>query len=191
MNRTTAEIATRRYALVQRLLHWAVAALVVLALGVGMTLGTLGPEGARDQFGTLAPDILYTGHKTAGILILVLMVVRVMLRALAGKPDYFRPLEPWQRALSNTVHTLLYLLLITMPVLGWLATAAGDYPVSFFGVPLPGLIGVDEALSGRLFFWHAVVGWAILLLACVHIAGAVYHWRWRRDGVMQRMSLFR
>lgn len=190
MNRTSAEIATRRYSLVQRLLHWGVAVLVLSAIAAGMTLGTLGFEGARDRFGLDATNALYTYHKTFGVLILLLMIVRVVLRVIAGKPDYFRAMEPWQRILSRTVHTLLYLLLLAMPVLGWLATAAGDFPVEFFGLHLPGLIGVNETLSEQLFFWHATAGWAIALLVLLHIAGAMYHWRVRRDGVMQRMSLF-
>lgn len=80
--------------------------------------------------------------------------------------------------------------LVAMPVIGWLATAAGGYPVEFFGWTLPGIIGKDQALSESLFFVHGVVGWALLGLIVLHVAGALRHWLVKRDGVMARMSLF-
>ena len=190
MRRTTAEIATRRYYLSQRLLHWAIALLVICSLSGGLTLYWLGFEGAQARFGVDGTNLLYTSHKTLGILILLLMMVRIVARAVLGKPEYYQRLPALQRVASETVHGLLYLLLLAMPVLGWLATAAGGFPVEFFHWHLPGLIGEDDALSQQLFFWHGVVGFAILGLIVMHIAAAVYHWRVRRDGVMQRMSLF-
>ncbi|QIT54086.1 cytochrome b [Aquisalimonas sp. 2447] len=186
----TAEVATQRYHLSQRILHWLVAVLVIGSLSAGMTLGFLGFEGARDTFGMAMTNTLYTSHKTVGILILIFMVARLALRIARGKPEYYRPLPGWQRMLSQSVHGLLYVLLIAMPVVGWLATAAGGFPVEFFHWHLPGLIGENDALSEQLFFWHATLGWIILALVLLHITGALYHWRIRRDGVMQRMSLF-
>ena len=184
-----AEVATERYHLSQRILHWVVAVLVISGLAAGMTLGTLGFEGAREALGATATNALYTAHKTVGVLVLVLMVVRLALRLARGRPDYYRPLRRWRRFMSRTVHGLLYILLIAMPVVGWLATAAGGFPVEFFAWHLPGLVGEDDALSAQLFFWHAALGWSILALVLLHVAGALQHWWVLRDGVMQRMSL--
>ncbi|WP_163576477.1 cytochrome b [Halomonas faecis] len=179
------------YAYVHRLLHWLIAVLVLYSLTSGMTLGSLGFEGSVDTFGRTATDTIYTLHKTSGVLILVLMVLRLVSRLTNGKPPYAVPLPTLHRLASTLVHALLYVLLLAMPVLGWLATAAGDFPVQFFAWNLPGLIGVDEALSETLFVWHGRVGVLILLLAALHIAAALYHWLIRKDGVMARMSLFR
>lgn len=178
-----------RYALPQRIIHWSVALLVLVSLGTGMLLGWLGFEGARDALGLAATNGLYTTHKTVGVLILALMLMRVLARLGYGKPGYVQPLAPAKRVASSTVHGLLYVLLLTQPVLGWLATATGDFPVDFFGVTLPGLVGVDKALSEVLFEWHGVVAWTILALASLHVAAAVHHWRVLRDEVMHRMRL--
>jgi cytochrome b561 len=89
------------------------------------------------------------------------------------------------------VHGLLYVALLAQPILGWLATAAGGYPVQFFAWNLPGLIGKDKTLSETLFSLHGVVGWVLVGLLVLHIGGAMQHWLMKRDGVMQRMSLFR
>jgi cytochrome b561 len=77
-----------------------------------------------------------------------------------------------------------------MPVLGWLATASGGFPVQFFNLTLPGLISENKELSKTLFELHALVGWVILGLIVLHVSAAVYHWKIKRDGVMGRMSLF-
>ncbi|MFO7858981.1 MAG: cytochrome b [Ectothiorhodospiraceae bacterium] len=180
-----------RYTLIQRLLHWAVAVLVLLSLAIGLTLGYLGFEGAMATFGENGTNLLYTAHKTSGVAILGLMVIRLAARLTLGKPGHQPPLPRLHRIASEAVHGTLYLLLVAMPAVGWLATAAGGFPVQFFHWNLPGLIGEDKALSEQLFQWHAILGWVILALVAVHISAAIYHWRVRRDGVMRRMSLFR
>ncbi len=183
--------ATGRYSLAQRLLHWLIALLAIPALGVGMTLGWLGFDGARDSFGIDITNALYLGHKTAGVLILLLMTLRLVLRLALGTPPPVPTLTRFERIASRAVHDLLYLVLLALPVVGWLATAAGGYPVQFFAWNLPGLIAKDPALSETLFQLHGVLGWALLALLALHIAGALMHWLIKRDGVMRRMSLFR
>lgn len=184
------DIAVTRYALIQRLLHWVIALLVIAALTLGITIDRMGFEGLQDSLGRAATDLIYTYHKTFGILIVLLMLLRLALRLILGKPAYAEPLPPPQRIASSAVHGLFYVLLLVQPVLGWLATATGGFPVQFFNMNPPGLIGENEALSETLFRWHGMVGWTILTLAIIHIAAALYHWLIRRDGVMKRMSLF-
>ncbi|PYZ99662.1 cytochrome b [Gammaproteobacteria bacterium 2W06] len=179
-----------RYHVIQRVLHWAVAVLVLAMIGVGIVLGTLGFEGAVDAFGFEVTNTLYILHKTGGVLVLGLMVARVMARLRYGKPHYAIPLEHrWQKLTSEWVQAMLYLGLIAMPVLGWAANAAGGYPINFFHWVLPPLMAENDALSVILFRWHAIVGWTLLGLVSVHIAGALYHWFIRKDGVMTRMSM--
>lgn len=182
---------TNRYALVQRLLHWLIALLVLLVLGVGMILGFLGFDGTKKTFGGEVTDALYTYHKTFGVMILALMLLRLGSRLVLGAPPYRPPLERFERVASHTVHGLLYVALLVMPILGWLATAAGGYPVQFFGWTLPGLIGKDKGLSETLYSLHGLVGWVILGLIVLHIGAAMWHWLVKRDGVMARMSLLR
>ncbi len=178
-----------RYHLSQRLVHWVMAALVLAALIMGMTLGLLGFEGAVDAFGLEITNLLYISHKTVGVLLLALICVRVVLRLAFGSPPYATPLPALQRQVSRVVHALLYVMLIIMPLLGWGATASGDFPINFFHWELPPILSRNPPLSEQLFFWHAVSAWVILGLVSLHVAGAVYHWRIPRDGVVRRMSL--
>ncbi len=180
-----------RYTLVHRVLHWIIAVLVLLALALGGTIGYLGFEGLRASFDAAGADFVYTAHKTLGVLILVFMALRVVTRLAFGKPDYTTTLPAFQRFMSRLVHGLLYVLLLAMPVIGWLATASGGFPVHLFHIELPGLVDRNEALSGTLFLWHRYLAWTLLGLVVVHVGAALYHWRIRRDGVMQRMSLLR
>ncbi len=184
-------IEADRYALIQRLLHWLIALLVLGALGIGMTLGFLGFDRVKETFGAEMTNALYTYHKTFGITILALMILRLALRLRLGAPPYRPPLGALERGASRSVHGLFYVALLVMPVIGWLATAAGGYPVQFFGWNLPGLVSKDEGLSETLFYLHGLVGWVILGLIVLHVAGATRHWLIKRDTVMARMSLFR
>lgn len=178
-----------RYPLIHRLLHWAVAAGVLWLAVVGFTFMILEFEGTLAAFGQEWTNFLYTYHKTVGILVFGLMLARLGIRAAVGKPAYRPPLTALERRLSTAVHFGLYLALIVQPVVGWAATAAGGYPIEFFGWVLPGILSKDPPLSGTLYDLHGAIGSVIVLLVLLHVAGALRHWLVLRDGVMARMSL--
>jgi len=182
--------ALDRYIYPHRLLHWSVAGVVLLSLTSGLTIGFLGFNGATDLLGQVLTNVLYGSHKTLGVLILLLMILRVITRLAFAVPDHVPPLNTFQRVVSKSVQSLLYLALIAMPVIGWAGTASGGYPVEFFIWHLPGFIGKDKQLSELLFVLHEWLGWIILALVVLHVTGAMFHWKIKRDNVMKRMSLF-
>ncbi|MFP4079174.1 MAG: cytochrome b [Ectothiorhodospira sp.] len=180
-----------RHSYALRVLHWLIAVLLIIALIGGFTLGILGHEQLAELVGADMADTAYMAHKTLGISLLLLMLVRLMVRLFQRTPEYAIALTGMQRVLGALVHFLLYVLVIAMPVIGWLGTAAADKPVNFFTWELPGFIGKDPALAELLFQAHMAVGLAIAALIVVHIAAGLYHYRVRQDWVMKRISLFR
>src|SRR5699024_6827369 len=114
--------AMPRYKLIQRILHWAVALIVLWQVAVGLTFMVLEFEGTLATFGEDATNFLYKYHKSFGILVLILMLARLCIRLAVGRPDYHPPLTPVERRLSGAVHSGLYAALIAQPVIGWAAT---------------------------------------------------------------------
>lgn len=179
-----------RYSAPQRWLHWIMAAMVLCALAAGTLIFLYGFGGLNKTFGGAVTGAIFKYHKTVGVLILALALLRIVLRLRLGAPAAVTSLTPLERRLSASVQGCLYLMLLAVPALGWLATAAGGYPVQFFEWTLPGLIAKNPPLSETLFTLHGLAALALVGLLGLHIAGALMHWLVKRDGVMRRMSLF-
>ena len=179
-----------QYALLQRLIHWLVAIIVICVLAAGLMLGVLGFEGFKNNFGIDVTNAVYKYHKTFGIIVLGLMILRLVMRLRYRRPEYDPPLPPFNKVVSRLVHGTFYVLLLVQPILGWSATASGGFPIEFFNWKLPPLLGKDVALSTTLYDIHGVVGLLLLTLITVHVSAALMHWRIIRDTVMKRMSLF-
>jgi cytochrome b561 len=163
-----------------KLLHWLVATCVLTTLPVSLAMVRVG-EGPTQ-------DLLYNFHKSLGVLILALMVLRLINRLVAGAPIPEPTIEPWQRAVSSAVHGALYVLLLAMPVVGYIANSAYGAPTPFFGLfTLPKLVGNNEALATQLFTLHRWTGFLVILLAGMHIGAALFHYFIHRDTVLQRM----
>jgi cytochrome b561 len=163
-----------------KLLHWLIAACVLTTIPVAIWMKNA-PEGPLQ-------NTLYNLHKSIGILILMLMILRIINRFVVGSPAPEPSLKRWERAVSSAVHGLLYVLLVAMGIVGWVANSAYGAPTPFFGLfELPALVGKNEALSERLFFIHRWTGFAVAALAAMHIAAALQHYFIRGDGVLQRM----
>ncbi|AFL72962.1 cytochrome b [Thiocystis violascens] len=178
----------QRYTLLQRLLHWLIALMVFGLLAAGFTFWSLGYEGTVGLFGEELTNMLYKIHKTFGILLLLLMIARIALRRVSPAPPHDPPLSGVERMVGGGIHLLLYALLIGLPIGGWLATAASGYPIQFFDLTLPGIIGENKELGATLFFYHGIGGLVVLGLVLVHTAAGLKHWR-LKDGIMTRISL--
>jgi cytochrome b561 len=171
---------TDHYPATSKLLHWLVAACVLTTapVAIAMTRVSKGPT----------QDLLYNFHKSLGVLILILMILRVINRLAAGALTPAPEIEPWQKTLSSVVHTSLYILLLTMPIVGYVANSAYGAPTPFFGLfELPQLVSKNEALATQLFTIHRWVGWLVIFLVLIHVSAALYHHFVRGDSVLKRM----
>ncbi len=161
-------------------LHWLVAILVLGMLSLGFFLSDL--PGAYKLSA-------YMMHKSIGLTILTLMLLRVIWVLLQGKPKLPETLPLWERVLARGVQHALYVFLILMALSGWLmATASNRIPVYFgwFRVPFPGL-SPSDTLARFMNQTHGVIAWVLLALVSLHIAGALKHALIQKDDLLKRM----
>jgi cytochrome b561 len=161
-------------------LHWIMAAAVLFAIPVSITM-------IRLKQGPLQ-DALFDLHRSTGTLILALAIVRVIVRLVKGAPPPHPALAPWQRVASLAAHRALYVLILVVPMLGWLATSAYGAPIIVYGLfELPPLLAKNEKLSDWLFLAHQTLALTMAAILAVHIGAALWHGFVRRDGVLARM----
>jgi cytochrome b561 len=173
-----------RYPAALVVLHWTMAVLILVAIPIGWRMGDLEPGPLQDA--------LYHTHRSIGVTVLALAILRVVLRRTLGVPPPHPALAPWQRTLSVAVHHLLYVLFFVVPILGWAGTSAFGAPIVVWGLfELPPILPKSEPLSEVLLGVHGLFAQTLAGLVVLHVAGALYHAFVRRDGVMQRMLLRR
>lgn len=181
-----------KYSLSRRILHWSVFGLLVAQFPLGFYVAGFEPgrvAAADAALGEGGFSWLYNLHKTLGLSVLGLMVLRTVARATRPEPPYAQPLPGWQRTASSFVHVSLYVLLIVTPVVGWLGVSyyTAPAPFWFFGdVALP--VAQDRALSEQLLYdVHAPLALLALLLIAVHVLAALKHWLVDKDRMIDRM----
>ncbi|MDQ7249610.1 cytochrome b [Dongia sedimenti] len=169
-----------RFTLLQRLLHWlmAICILAMLFIGVGM-VSTVMPK--------YVP--LLATHKTLGLAILVLALIRIAVRLRSGTPPLPRDLPPPMQLAAKLSHYALYALMIAMPLLGWGMQSAGAYPVVLLGgFHLPAILPPDAGIYTLLKTAHVYLAFAFFALVLLHIAAGLFHALIRRDGVFESMA---
>ncbi|OGT72100.1 MAG: hypothetical protein A3H44_07570 [Gammaproteobacteria bacterium RIFCSPLOWO2_02_FULL_57_10] len=177
--------AATNYALGSRILHWLIAALVLVLIPVGLWMAS---RAEIDLFDDLT-NTLYAWHKAIGFTVLLLMVLRIIVRARNTAPAYPVSLPRWQVIAAKSLHHLLYVLLIVTPLLGWAGVTAFPALITLGGYDLPAMpfIPQDQALATQLFGIHGVFAITLAVLVSGHIAAAVIHLVIRKDGIFQRM----
>jgi cytochrome b561 len=173
--------AVMRYSTPAIALHWLVALLVFVGFPLGLYMVDL----------PLSPDKLrlYSYHKWIGVTLLVLAVLRVLWRMTHTPPPLPAGIAAWQRRASRIVHGLLYLLLIAIPLSGWLMSSAKGFQTVWFGVlPLPDLVGKDKALGDLLAGVHKALNFTLLALVALHVGAALQHHFIERQPFLQRMG---
>lgn len=163
-----------------KLLHWAVAALVLVQIALGWTAVSW----------RLSPTKLdlFVFHKSIGMLILVLMLARVAWRAVNTAPSLPADMRALERRAAHASHLLLYLMLLLMPVTGWIVTSAADIPFRIFWlIPLPAIVAPDKEMADAAVRVHLLLFVALSLLLTLHIGAALRHHFVKHDDVLARM----
>jgi len=171
-----------RYTWTAIALHWLIAIVVIVQFKWGWWMQDIPkqPPGARVD--------AYNLHKSVGLTILALMIVRLLWRwrhpapALPAMPD-------WQRRLAHINHWLLYAALFVMPVAGYLGSVFSGYPVKYFGVTLPAWGIKDESLKSLCSGVHLVTSYVLFFAVVLHVAAALKHALIDRDGLLSRMGI--
>ncbi|GAB4073231.1 cytochrome b [Ancylobacter sonchi] len=169
-----------RFTVLQRALHWlmAVGILAMLFIGVGM-VSTVMP--------TYLP--LLEAHKTLGIVILLLALLRLAVRFVYGAPALPASMPAPMKLAAHLSHYGLYALMIAMPLLGWAMLSAGAYPVVLYGgIRLPSILPQNAGLHALLWQAHVWLAFAFFALILMHLAAGLFHALIRRDGVFESMA---
>lgn len=179
-----------RYTRTAMALHWVVAALIVANVALGLAADSL-PEGwIRSAVDT---------HKSLGLTVLGLAVLRLLWRLANPPPPMPESYGPLERLGAHAAHWALYLLIFALPITGWIHDSAwkgaATHPFLLWGVVPHVRIGPIEALDPALkerihdtfFAFHVWFGYALYALLALHILGALKHQFWDREPEIQRM----
>jgi cytochrome b561 len=171
---------TERYTAVAVLLHWLIALCLFGQIAFGWFLETI-PRGTplRGPYVNI--------HKSTGIILGVLILIRLVWRLAHRSPDYPAFVAQWERLASKVTQFLLYTCMLVMPLSGYVASNFSKYGVKFFNsVLLPPWAPEDKAIYAALNTTHVVTSYLLVALIVLHLLGALRH-AFRRDGIIGRM----
>lgn len=163
-----------------KLFHWLVAIIVIGMLAASFFLDDL-PKAYQGSS--------WLVHKSLGLTVLFLMIVRFVWIKYCGKPALPAAVPAWEKVLSCIVQYSFYVFLIAMPLCGWIMSMADNRIPSYFGLfnlPLPG-IKPNEALGSLMFQAHKAIAFILIALIVLHVAGAIKHHFIEKDDVLRRM----
>lgn len=168
------------YGIVHKALHWIIAVLIIGLIPVGL--------GMSQMENTPLKFEIYAMHKSFGLVVLMLGVLRLLWRFFSPAPEHLDTHKPWERALAAAAHFWLYICILGMPLTGWLMSSAAEFPVPFFGAQFPHIIDKDENLAGIFGQTHEILAYTLLFVLGLHMAGALKHHVIDKDETLQRMS---
>lgn len=180
--------SANHYGSVSRFLHWSVFLLFICQY-VGASIMT---HLARDKtlFGLSQGDY-YNWHKSFGLMLLALALLRLIWRKTTPLPDWAPTLSEAERTISHRNETLLYWCMFLLPISGYLFVMAGGFEIKLFGFhDLPNPIGKQESLAMLALVVHIVVSYAAVVFIAWHVGLGLKHHLFDRDGFLNRMRPF-
>jgi cytochrome b561 len=180
---TTTQASSARFTGVAIGLHWLIAVAIVGSFSVGLYMVDL----------PLSPQKLklYSWHKWAGVTIFLFVMLRLVWRLSHRPPEMPAGMPAWQRKAAAATHVLLYLLMLAVPLSGWLMSSAKGFQTVWFGVlPLPDLLDKNKELGDLLQEVHELLNFGMAALVIAHLGAALKHHFIDRDDVLARMLPF-
>ena len=169
-----------RYPRTAVILHWIVAVLIITLMVTGWYMVDI-PRNTPER------AFFFNLHKSIGILTAIFIVALIVWRIRHEAPPLPSAMPWWERTAAVLNHRLFYLLMVVVTVAGYLTSSFSKYGPKLFGVPLPHWGWEDAALRGELAAVHRVAAIVFVTLIALHIAAALKHLVWDKDGVFERM----
>lgn len=172
--------SSERYGSLSIGLHWLMLLLMV-AVYATIELRELYPKGSDPR------EALKTWHFMIGLSIFGLVWLRLLLRIIAPTPRIVPVQGPLEALLATLMHAALYLLMMAVPLVGWLLLSAAGEPIPFFGLELPALIGESKEVAGQLKELHETAGEVGYFLIALHAVAALFHHYVKKDNTLLMM----
>ena len=170
-----------RFALLSRILHWTMAAMLVTMLFIGVSM--VASLGGYHR--------LVAIHRPLGILILILAAVRLANRWLTTLPPFPSTMSRWERAAASSSEKLLYALMLALPLVGWGMLSAGHYPIVMFGsLHLPAILPAHPTLYAALRKTHTALAYLLFATVLAHLSAVLFHTLIVRDRLLDRMAVW-
>jgi cytochrome b561 len=169
----------RQFAVLSRLLHWTMAAMVLAMLCIGVTM-----------VASLADyHVLVSIHRPLGIAILILVVVRFVNRQLTSLPPFPATMSRAERLVATASELTMYGLMFILPLVGWGMLSAARYPIVLFGsLHLPFILPHNVMLYAVLRQAHTILAYIFFLTFLAHFGAILFHTLILRDGILKRMA---
>ena len=170
-----------QFALLSRILHWLMAALLLAMLFIGVAMVASLANYHR----------LVAIHRPLGIAILILAAVRLVNRRFTTLPPFPPTMSERERLLASISERLLYALMFALPLVGWGMLSAGHYPIVMFGpVHLPPIMPASPTLFAVLRKAHTVLAYLLFVTFIFHLSTVLYHTLIVRDRLLNRMAVW-
>lgn len=167
-----------QFALLSRILHWLMAALLVAMLFIGVAMVSSLADYHK----------LVTIHRPLGILILILAAIRLVTRISTRLPAFPPSMSQPERFVAMVSERLLYTLFFALPLVGWCMLSAGHYPIVMFGaVHLPPILPARPELYATLRETHTILAFLLFATFLAHMGAVLFHTLVLRDGLLNRM----
>lgn len=168
------------YGVVSRVFHWLTVLLVLVMVPVGFIMTQELPRATQNA--------LFTLHKGLGVVTLVVVALRIVWRLTHPAPPLPTDVPAGQARIAGIVHVLLYVLLATMALSGYVRVTTGGFPIELLNaLGVPPLLPKVEAVANVAKTIHYAAAFGLVALIAAHVGAAAYHGMVRRDGIVGRM----
>lgn len=189
--RKLSNMETLRYHRVAIWLHWSIAILIIANIALALFMD-------GEWIKNIPTDIrfgMYQWHKTFGLFVLLLSLFRVAWRLTHRPPPLPEAMPKLEKIAAHVGHLLLYGFMIFVPFTGWLMVSASTLgiPTLLFGIipwphlPIKSMLANQADFARDMSELHGFLAYSMLALLSVHIAAALRHYFWLKDGILQRM----
>lgn len=173
---------TKAYGSITKIFHWTMGIMIIGIVIAGFIMTDMDPSDQK--------WFIYKQHKAFGVIILSLIPLRILWRFLNTHPALPESVPTWQRKAANLNILFLYLVMVAMPLSGFLMSSFGGHPISMFDLFQIAPFEKNPEISKPAYDVHMFLAWAIAVSIALHIAGALFHHFVRKDGVLKRMLPF-